>query len=110
NRVTDEEAKVQLTQANHSLFQFPNKITDADFEGWIQERGLYFAGDIDSNYQTFIQINDKDEEPLNGSLIMARSGKGYFIYTGLSFFRELPVGVPGACRLFVNLISQDVQK
>jgi LmbE family N-acetylglucosaminyl deacetylase len=106
NRVTEEDAKVNFTDPNHPVFNTPNKLSDKDFEGWIQERGLYFATKIDSNYTNLILMNDKDESPQEGSLILCNYGKGKFIYTGLSFFRQLPVGVPGAYRLFSNLIGQ----
>lgn len=104
-RVTDENAKVNFELPNHPVLNTPNKITEKDFEGWIQERGIYFAGDIDSTYQCPLSMNDKGEKPNKGSLIIAKHGKGNFIYTGLVFFRELPAGVPGAYRLMVNLIE-----
>ena len=78
-----------------------------DFEGWIQERGIYFAGDIDSTYECPLSMNDKGEKPNKGGLIIAKHGKGNFIYTGLVFFRELPAGVPGAYRLMVNLVEME---
>ena len=106
NRVTDEEAKVNFTQPNHPIFNIPNKLNEKDFEGWVQERGLYFATKIDSNYTNLILMNDKEESPQEGSLIQCNYGKGKFIYTGISFFRQLPAGVPGAYRLFANLIGQ----
>jgi len=105
DRVTDENAKVKFLNDNHSILNFPNKITTSDFDTWIQERGIYFATELDKEYQTIIEMNDPDEKPLSGSLIVAKYGKGNFAYTGLSFFRELPAGVPGAYRLFVNLLS-----
>ena len=104
-RVTDENAKVNFDLSNHPVLNTPNKITEKDFEGWIQERGIYFAGDIDSTYECPLSMNDKGEKPNKGSLIIAKHGKGNFIYTGLVFFRELPAGVPGAYRLMVNLIE-----
>ncbi|MCE3260915.1 MAG: LmbE family protein, partial [Bacteroidetes bacterium] len=82
----------------------PNKISEKDFEGWIQERGIYFAGDMDKNYETVLSMNDPGEKPSEGSLILAKYGKGNFVYTGLVFFRELPAGIPGAYRLMVNLL------
>lgn len=103
DRVTDENATV--TMNNHPVLNYPNKITNADFEGWIQERGIYFATELDSNFKTPLTMNDPNEKPHNGSLIIASYGRGNFVYTGLAFFRELPEGVPGAYRLFVNLIS-----
>jgi len=105
DRVTDENAEVRIIKPEHKLFNQPNKIQSTDFKGWIQERGLYFAGDYDSKYETLLSMNDNGESPLEGSLIYTNFGKGCYIYTGLSFFRELPAGVPGAYRLFVNLIS-----
>lgn len=106
DRVTDEGAKVRFLKPEDALLNVPNKITDKDFDGWIQERGLYFVSDVDSNYRKIFSMHDKDEQPLDGALIACDYGKGRFVYTGLSFFRELPAGVPGAYRLFVNLISK----
>jgi LmbE family N-acetylglucosaminyl deacetylase len=105
NRVTDEDAEVRILRSDHKLLNQPNRISSTDFKGWIQERGLYFAGDYDSKYETILSMNDKGDEAQEGSLIYATYGEGCFIYTGLSFFRELPAGVPGAYRLFVNLMS-----
>lgn len=105
DRVTDETAEVRFLKKDHKLLTQPNLITASDFKGWIQERGLYFAGDYDSKYETLFSMNDPDSKELEGSLIYAEYGSGKFIYTGLSFFRELPAGVPGAYRLFVNLMS-----
>ena len=106
-RVTVEQAPVILNDPNHTLFHMPNKITDADFEDWVQERGLYFAEEWDERYQTPFTMNDPGEEPLTGSLLLTHYGKGTFIYTGISFFRELPAGVPGAFRLLANMISYE---
>jgi len=105
DRVTEEDAKVTFLAPDHAVFNYPNKISSKDFDGWIQERGLYFLTDIDAHYTPLISINDTRESASNGSLIVANYGKGRFVYTGLSFFRQLPAGVPGAYRLFVNLIS-----
>ncbi|HEY7752011.1 MAG TPA: hypothetical protein VH917_06935, partial [Ignavibacteriaceae bacterium] len=105
DRVTEEDAKIKILNPEHQLFNFPNKITDKDFEGWIQERGLYFAGTWDEKYLPMLEMNDKGESPTRGSLIYTEYGKGKYIYTGISFFRQLPAGVPGAYRLFINLIS-----
>jgi LmbE family N-acetylglucosaminyl deacetylase len=105
NRVTDEFAKVNFVNAEHPVLNQPNKITDKDFENWVQERGIYFAEEYGDNFTLIFSIADPNEEPHQGSLIIAEYGKGNFAYTGLSFFRELPAGVPGAYRLFVNLIS-----
>ncbi|MHB8205760.1 PIG-L family deacetylase [Mucilaginibacter sp.] len=104
-RVTDETAKVTILDAANPVLNYPNKINDADFDGWIQERGLYFVSDIDPKYQTPLQMNDPGERPNNGSLIVTNYGNGRFVYTSLAFFRQLPAGVPGAYRLFVNLLS-----
>lgn len=106
NRVTDENAKVSFDAKNPQLIS-PNKITDADFAGWIQERGLYFADGVDKRYATPLTMNDPGESPDKNSLLIADYGKGRFVYTSLAFFRELPAGVPGAIRLFVNLISKE---
>lgn len=115
NRITDEEAKVNFLLPNHPVFNSPNKITEKDFEGWIQERSIYHAGDWDSNYVAPISMTDPYEmtvggvspkgKPDNGALIIAKHGKGNFVYTGFVFFRELPAGVPGAYRFMVNLIE-----
>jgi LmbE family N-acetylglucosaminyl deacetylase len=107
DRVTEEDAKVSFLNPNDPALNFPNKITMKDFDGWIQERGIYFATDIDPRYTPVLSMHDKGEQPNNGSLIVANYGKGKFVYTSLVFFRELPAGVPGAYRLFVNLISNE---
>lgn len=105
-RVTDEDAVVTVLDQPNPVLNYPNKITQDDFKGWIQERGLYFVSDADPKYKSIFQMNDKGESPLNGSLIVGDYGKGRFVYTSLAFFRELPAGVPGAYRLFVNLLSK----
>jgi LmbE family N-acetylglucosaminyl deacetylase len=105
-RVTEEDAKVTITEPASPLLNYPNKITDADFNGWIQERGLYFVDNIDSRYSTPLQMNDTGMAPNNGSLIATNFGKGRYVYTSLAFFRQLPAGVPGAYRLFINLLSK----
>jgi LmbE family N-acetylglucosaminyl deacetylase len=110
NRVTEEDAPVQFLQPENSFFHFPNEITSKDFEGWIQERGIYFASHIDSRYQSLLSMHDKDEPQQIGSLIIGKYGKGNFCYTGLVFFRELPAGVPGSYRLLANLIALNQQK
>lgn len=104
-RVTEEDAKMTFLNPTHPLLNKPNKITDADFAGWIQERGIYFAQDWDKAYEPIFSANDTGEAPKQGSLLYATYGKGHFMYTGLVFFRELPAGVPGAYRLFANMIS-----
>ncbi|MGK0407692.1 MAG: hypothetical protein ACJAZH_001514 [Roseivirga sp.] len=90
---------------DHKLLNLPNKLHKADFDNWVQERGLYFADNWDANFQAPLAWHDRGEEDLYGALIVADFGKGSFMYTGISFFRELPAGVPGAFRLFANLIS-----
>lgn len=105
-RVTEEDAKVTFTKLNHAALNHPNKITTKDFDGWVQERGLYFAEDIDPKYETVLRMNDTGEMASDGSLLIANYGKGKFVYTSLSFFRQLPAGVPGAYRLFANLLSK----
>jgi LmbE family N-acetylglucosaminyl deacetylase len=106
-RVTVEEAEMRLLKPEHPLLTTPNRIGAADFEGWVQERGLYFASPFDAKYETVLSANDPGEPARDGSVLFARVGKGTFIYTGLSFFRELPAGVPGAYRLFANLVSPE---
>lgn len=110
DRVTEEDADVSLIDPKNDLVNFPNKITEKDFHGWVQERGLYFASKFEDNYKSVLQMNDDGESPKDGSLIKSNYGKGTFIYTGLSFFRQIPAGVPGAIRLFVNLISAGVNE
>ncbi|MFZ0967307.1 MAG: PIG-L family deacetylase [Candidatus Acidiferrales bacterium] len=105
-RTTDANSPVNFLAPKSAILNFPNKITQDDFKGWIQERGLYYLGTFDTHYQPVLGLTDPGESEDNGALIEARFGKGTYIYTGLSFFRELPAGVPGAYRLFVNLISQ----
>jgi LmbE family N-acetylglucosaminyl deacetylase len=105
DRVTDETAAVTFLSPDHPVLNTPNKITSADFDGWIQERGIYFPNQWDEHFTPILACNDPGESPLQGGLLVAQYGKGYFVYTGLVFFRELPAGVPGAYRLFANLIS-----
>ncbi|KAA2242493.1 PIG-L family deacetylase [Chitinophaga agrisoli] len=106
DRVTDEHAKITWLQPDNSVMHYPNTITPEDFDGWVQERGLYFTVDADKAYQKLFSMNDKGERPLDGSTLVADYGKGRYVYTSLAFFRQLPAGVPGAYRLFVNLISK----
>jgi hypothetical protein len=108
-RVTDETAPVKIIAPDHPIVNYPNKITSADFDGWVQERGLYFPSEWDDAYTPILQSNDPGEEALSGGLLVAKYGNGHFVYTGYSFFRELPAGVPGAYRLFANLISYGQQ-
>ncbi len=105
-RVTNPDSPVDLLAPESALLNSPNKITMADFQGWTQERGIYFWGTWDPRYHPVIGFTDTGEPEAKGGLVYARDGKGLYIYTGISFFRELPAGVPGAYRLFVNLISQ----
>ena len=84
---------------------YPNKITTKDFDGWVQERGLYFPNEWDGKFEAILSSNDPDEPARDGGLLIAQHGKGYYVYTGYSWFRELPAGVPGAYRIFANLIS-----
>jgi hypothetical protein len=104
-RVTVEEAPVKFTNPSSPLLTTPNKITQADFEGWVQERGLYFLDNVDPKYQTVFEMHDPNEPERTGSEVYTRYGKGMYIYTALDWFRELPAGVPGAYRLFANLVS-----
>lgn len=106
DRVTDETAAVTILQPDSEIMLYPNKITPHDFDGWVQERGLYFTQKADPAYQQLFAMNDKGDEALKGSTLVANYGKGRYVYTSMSFFRQLPAGVPGAYRLFVNLISK----
>ena len=105
DRVTDEHAEVRFLNPNHELLNTPNKITPNDFKGWVQERGLYFPNQWGEEFTPLLSLNDKGESPKDGSLLVAKYGKGHYIYTGLSFFREFPAGVSGAYRLFANMLS-----
>ncbi|MFC4634193.1 PIG-L family deacetylase [Dokdonia ponticola] len=105
DRVTDEYSDVKILAEDHPLMNFPNKITQKDFEGWTQERGLYFPNEWSSEYTPILSMQDKGETAKEGSLLVAPYGEGHYIYTGLSFFRELPAGVSGAYRLFSNMLS-----
>lgn len=109
-RITDENAAVTFLKPEHPVLNFPNKITQDDFKDWIQERSIYHADRLDSNFQTILRMNDPGEQPDDGALVIAKYGKGYFTYTGLVFFRELPSGVPGAYRLMANIIALNRKK
>ena len=104
-RVTDETAEVRFILPGHQALNYPNKLTKNDFNGWVQERGLYFPGEWDAAFEAPLSMNDAGEKPADGALLIAKYGKGHYVYTGISFFRELPNGVPGAYRLFANLLS-----
>lgn len=106
-RITDENASVRILDPTAQSLQKPNLITVSDFEGWVQERGLYFPDQWDDSFKPLLEFNDPNEAPLQGSLLEADYGEGKIIYTGLSFFRQLPAGVPGAYRLFLNLLSNE---
>ncbi len=105
DRVTDETAKVSYVDADHEVLNYPNKITNRDFNDWVQERGLYFPDEWDARYASPLACNDPGETMKKGSLLIAPVGEGHFVYTGLSWFRQLPAGVPGAYRLFANILS-----
>lgn len=105
DRVTDENAKVTFLAKEHSLLNFPNKIEASDFDGWVQERGLYFPNAWGKEFTPILSMNDQGESAKKGSLLVAKYGNGYYIYTGLSFFRELPAGVIGAYKIFANMLS-----
>jgi hypothetical protein len=110
NRITDENAFVHLLKPDHAVLNFPNKITQDDFKGWTQERSIYHGADTTNKFETILGMSDSGEKQDNGSLLIAKYGKGYFTYTGLVFFRELPAGVPGAYRLMANLIALNNKK
>jgi LmbE family N-acetylglucosaminyl deacetylase len=105
DRVTDESAQIHILQPDDPVFRVPNRIGESDWGGWVQERGLYFARSWDSAYRPLLETHDPGDDPRQGGLLVARVGKGTYIYTGLSFFRQLPAGVPGAYRLFANLLA-----
>ncbi len=105
DRVTREDAPVEFLQFDHPVFRHPNQILQPDFAGWVQERGLYFAGEWDPRYQPLLASRDPGESPRKGMLLYAPYGKGHYFYTGISFFRQLPAGVAGAYKLFVNMLA-----
>jgi hypothetical protein len=105
DRVTNEKAHMDLLAPGSEVLNAPNKITEADFDGWVQERGLYFPNKWDEHFEPVLACNDADEPSRKGCLLIARYGKGHYIYSGLSFFRQLPAAVPGAYRLFANMVS-----
>ena len=110
SRVTDENATVRFLNPNHAVLNYPNKISEADFQGWVQERGIYFLSQLDQNYESIFAMHDAGEPDQTGSLVIGNFGKGKFVYTGLVFFRELPAGVPGAYRLLANIIALNQRK
>ncbi len=105
DRVTVEDADVRILAKDHPAMNAPNKITGQDFEGWVQERGLYFAGEWGEEFQPILSSNDPGEDPKNGGLLIAKYGNGYYVYSGYSWFRELPAGIPGPYRILANLLS-----
>ncbi len=105
DRVADETATVTILDPAHPLFRYPNVIGEGDFKGWVQERGLYFAGTWDGAWTPLLEMHDADEPAKRGSLLVATLGKGKVVYTGLAFFRQIPAAVPGAWRLFANLLA-----
>src|SRR5260370_39950951 len=104
-RTTMEEAPVSFPDPNHPLLLAPNKITERDFDGWVQERGLYYASEYDPRYQPVFESHDPSEKPQLGGTLYARYGKGVYIFTAYAWFRQLPAGVPGAYRIFANMLS-----
>jgi len=104
-RITDETAPVRFLQPNHPVFHWPNELSAKDFDGWVQERSLYHAESLDAHYTPLLGMGDPGEPESNGALIVAEHGKGHYVYTGLAFFRQLPDGVPGATRLFANILA-----
>ena len=109
-RVSVEEAPVEILAPDDSVFHYPNHITQRDFEGWVQERGLYFMDQWDSNFRPLLSSHDPGEPPLKGGLLRAQYGKGTYIFAAYAFFRQLPAGVPGAIRLYVNLLGAGHEK
>jgi len=105
DRVTEENSPVNILQPDHPAMQFPNKITATDFDGWVQERGLYFSNAWDDHFIPLLEMHDTNENPIKGGLLVAPYGEGYYVYSGLSWFRHLPAGNPGPYRLLSNIIS-----
>jgi len=105
DRITDENAPVRMLEPDHPVFRTPNRISEEDWLGWPQERGLYFAGEWDAEYTPLLEMTDAGMEPIRGGLLVADYGRGTYVYTGVSFFRAIPAGVPGAVRLFLNLLA-----
>ena len=109
-RVTDENSRVVMINPEHPVFNFPNKITEADFAGWVQERSIYHGEDSTGKFEKLLSLQDPGDKAADGSLLVAKYGKGYFTYSGLVFFRQLPAGVPGAYRLLANIIALNRKK
>jgi LmbE family N-acetylglucosaminyl deacetylase len=109
-RVTDENAPITVLAPDHRLFNYPNKISEKDWQGWVQERGLYFLGDWDTHFTPLLAAPDESGELLKGGHLIAQYGKGNYIYTGYAWFRQFPAGVPGAYRLFANMVSLPAKK
>ena len=107
DRISEEKAEIDILKSRNELMRNPNKIEDEDFEGWVQERGLYFATEFSEEFIPVLSGHDKGEDEKQGALIVAHYGKGRFIYTGISFFRELPAGVSGAYRILANLVTYE---
>lgn len=105
DRIAEEDADLKILEPKHPIFNHPNKITQKDFSNWVQERGLYFADSWDQRFTPLLEGNDTGEDPKQGILLVANHGKGHFIYTGISFFRQLPAGVPGAYKLLMNMLA-----
>jgi hypothetical protein len=105
DRITDQTAPVQVLPGGEKVMAWPNRITAVDWKGWVQERGLYFARTWDDAWVPALRMQDPGQAPLDGGLLIAPYGKGSYVYTGISFFRELPAGVTGAMRLFANLLA-----
>ncbi|HSQ85506.1 MAG TPA: cyclic nucleotide-binding domain-containing protein, partial [Desulfobacterales bacterium] len=105
DRVTDENAPVKILKPDYPIFKFPNSISHVDFNGWFKDRGLYFFNQWDKRYEPMLTCNDPGEDPKEGGLLVAGYGQGTYLYTGYSFFNQLPSGVPGAFRLFTNILA-----
>jgi hypothetical protein len=110
DRVTEEDSPVIILDKNQKVMNYPYQLSLEDFDGWIQERGLYFPDEWDEKFIPLLEMNDIGEPPKDGSLLITKYGKGVFIYTGISFFRQLPAGVEGAYRLFINLLSAGIDE
>jgi hypothetical protein len=109
-RVSEEDAKVTILEPGHSVFNYPNKITQKDFEGWVQERNLYAFRSFDERYTPLLESHDSGEDENKGGMVYTNLGKGKYMYVSYAFFRQLPAGVPGAYRLFANIVSLGERK